>query len=105
MGRVVIYARVSTDEQTTANQINQLKAWASRAGHDVVKVYEDRVSGTKGRDRRLGFDAMFKGAVRREFDIVAVWSSDRLGRSMAHLLDVFSPDREERARGRDVGNN
>ena len=90
MGRVVIYARVSTDEQTTANQINELKAWAARASHDVVKVYEDRgISGTKGRDKRLGFDAMLKGAVRREFDIIAVWFSDRLGRSMVHLFDVL----------------
>ena len=89
MARVAIYARVSTDDQTTANQVEELKAWAARAGHDVVKVYEDRgISGTKGRDKRPGFDALLKGAVRREFDIIAVWSSDRLGRSMPHLLDV-----------------
>ena len=28
MSRVAIYARVSTDQQTTANQIDELKAWA-----------------------------------------------------------------------------
>ena len=28
--RVVIYARVSTDEQTTQNQIAELAAWAKR---------------------------------------------------------------------------
>jgi DNA invertase Pin-like site-specific DNA recombinase len=32
---------------------------------------------------------MLKGTVRREFDIVAVWSSDRLGRSLQHLIDVL----------------
>jgi len=32
---------------------------------------------------------MLKAAVRREFDIVAVWSSDRLGRSLAHLVEVL----------------
>ena len=90
MGRVAIYGRVSTDAQTTANQIGELKAWAARAGHEVSHVYEDRgISGTKGRDKRPGFDALLKGAVRREFDIIAVWSSDRLGRSMPHLIDVL----------------
>ena len=78
--RVVIYARVSTDEQTTANQIAELAAWAKRAGHPVVRVFEDQgVSGAKGRDQLPGFDALLRAAVRREFDIVAVWSSDRLG--------------------------
>ena len=80
MRRVAIYARVSTDDQTTANQLEELKRWAKNAGHSVVKVYEDAgISGSKGRDKRPGFDALLNDAVRREFDIVAVWSSDRLG--------------------------
>ena len=65
-----------------------------------MKVYEDAgISGTKGRDKRSAFDAMLKAAVRRDFDIVAVWSTDRLGRSMAHLIDVLTTIRET---GRDV---
>ena len=90
MARVAIYARVSTDGQTTTNQLVELNAWAARAGHEVIKVYEEAgISGSHGRDKRPGFDAMLKGAVRREFDIVAVWSSDRLGRSLQHLIDVL----------------
>jgi DNA invertase Pin-like site-specific DNA recombinase len=90
MARVAIYARVSTDGQTTSNQLVELNAWAAHAGHEVVKLYEDAgISGSKGRDKRPGFDAMLKGTVRREFDIVAVWSSDRLGRSLQHLIDVL----------------
>jgi DNA invertase Pin-like site-specific DNA recombinase len=88
--RVAIYARVSTGEQTTANQLRELRAWARNAGHDVVKVFEDAgISGAKGRDKRPGFDAMLKGASRREFDLLAVWSSDRLGRSMPDLIEVL----------------
>ena len=30
-----------------------------------------------------------KAAVKREFDILAVWSSDRIGRSMPDLLEVL----------------
>jgi hypothetical protein len=47
------------------------------------------VSGAKGRDKRPQFDALLKAAVRREFDMIAVWSSDRLGRSMSHLIEVL----------------
>ena len=95
MRRVAIYTRVSTDKQTTANQILELKRWAKNARHTVVKVYEDAgISGAKGRDQRPGFDALLKDAVRREFDIIAVWSSDRLGRSLQHLIDVLQTIRD-----------
>lgn len=90
MSRVAIYLRVSTNEQTTMNQRAELEAWAARAGHDVVAVFEDHgISGAKGRDKRPGFDRMLKAATRREFDMLAVWSTDRLGRSMQHVLDVL----------------
>ena len=93
--RVAIYARVSTDQQTTANQLRELRQWADRAGHAVVTVFQDEgISGSKGRDKRPGFDKMLKGAVRREFDIVAVWSSDWLGRSLAHLVEVLQTIRD-----------
>lgn len=95
MSRVAVYTRVSTDKQTNDNQLRELKAWAARAGHNVVLVYSDAgVSGSKGRDKRPGFDAMLKGAVRREFDLLAVWSSDRLGRSLQHLLEVLQTIRD-----------
>ena len=88
--RVGIYARVSTGEQTTQNQLRELRTWAKNAGHNVVSVFEDAgISGAKGRDKRPGFDAMLKAATRREFDVLAVWSSDRIGRSMPDLLETL----------------
>ena len=84
--KVAIYARVST---TTENQKAELTRWAENAGCIVTAVYEDTISGAKGRDERPGFDAMLKAAVRREFHMIAVWSSDRLGRSMSHLIEVL----------------
>lgn len=88
--RAAIYARVSTADQTTDNQVRELTAWAARAGHDVVNVYQDQgISGTKGRNKRPAFDALLKAAVRREVDMIAVWSTDRLGRSMPDLIEVL----------------
>ncbi len=93
--RVALYVRVSTDDQTVENQKRELQAWAARCGHSVVQVFEDRgISGAKGRDKRPGFDAMLKAAVRREFDMLAVWSSDRLGRSLQHLIEVLQTIRD-----------
>ena len=95
MARVAIYTRVSTDKQTHDNQLRELKGWAKRAGHEVVAVFADSgISGSKGREKRPGFDGMLKAAVRREFDMLAVWSSDRLGRSLQHLVDVLQTIRD-----------
>ena len=85
--KVAIYVRVSTNEQTTENQVRELSTWADRAGHEVVAVYDDNgVSGAKGREYREEFDKLIRGAVRREFDLVAAWSVDRLGRSLQDLV-------------------
>ena len=85
--KVAIYARVSTNEQTTDNQVRELTEWADRAGHEIVTIYDDNgVSGAKGREYRTEFDKLLKGAVRREFDLVAAWSVDRLGRSLQDLI-------------------
>ena len=85
--RVALYLRVSTSEQTTRNQRRELRQVAERHGWDVVSVFEDAgVSGSKGRDERPGFDALMKAVARREIDMVAAWSVDRLGRSLMDLL-------------------
>jgi len=90
MKRVAIYLRVSTDKQTTDNQRRELGAVAERSGWQVVKVFEDAgVSGAKGRDHRPGLDAMMKAVNAKEFDLVAAWSVDRLGRSLTDLLTIL----------------
>jgi DNA invertase Pin-like site-specific DNA recombinase len=85
--RVAIYARVSTDEQTTENQLRELRAVAERAGWVIVEEFIDHaISGAKGRDKRPAFDRLLKAAARRQIDLVAAWSVDRLGRSLQHLV-------------------
>ncbi len=85
--KIALYLRVSTSEQTTDNQRRELENWAKAAGHEIVAVYEDAgISGAKGRDRRPQFDQMLRAAIRREFDLLAAWSVDRLGRSLQDLV-------------------
>ena len=99
--RVAFYVRVSTaDGQTTENQTRQLHEVAGRLGWTVVAIFkDDGVSGTKGRDQRPGLDALMKGVARREFDLVAAWSVDRLGRSLPDLVALLA---ELQARGVDL---
>jgi DNA invertase Pin-like site-specific DNA recombinase len=85
--QVALYLRVSTDEQTLANQRRELTAAAERHGWQVVAEFSDAgISGSKGRDQRAGFDRLMQGIARREFDMVAAWSVDRLSRSLSHLV-------------------
>jgi DNA invertase Pin-like site-specific DNA recombinase len=84
---VAIYLRVSTDEQTTENQLLELMKVVQQSQWKVYKIYEDAgISGAKGRDKRPEFDQMQKDAVRRKFNIVLAWSVDRLGRSVQDLI-------------------
>ena len=90
MKRVAIYIRVSTSKQDTDNQRRELIAVADRSGWEIWRVYEDAgISGAKGRDKRPGLEAMMKAVNAREFDMVAAWSVDRLGRSLTDLLGIL----------------
>jgi DNA invertase Pin-like site-specific DNA recombinase len=88
--RVALYLRVSTTGQTVKNQQRELEEAAERHGWIIVKVYQDAgISGAKGREKRPGLDAMLKGVARRDFDLIATWSVDRLGRSLQDLISTL----------------
>src|SRR6476620_3127566 len=91
MKRAVLYLRVSTLDQTTANQERELREIATHMGLQILKVYKDHgISGAKGRDKRPGFDALCRDATKRQFDVVMAWSVDRLGRSLQDLIIFLS---------------
>ena len=78
--RAALYLRVSTGEQTVENQRQALQAACEQRGWQIVDTYADEgISGSNGRDKRPGFDAMLKDATRGRFDVLLAWSVDRLG--------------------------
>jgi DNA invertase Pin-like site-specific DNA recombinase len=86
--RAALYGRVSTFDQTTANQFLDLRQMAQQRGLEIVQEYVDHgVSGT--RVRRPGLDQMMADARRGRFDILLVWAGDRLARSTKHFLEVL----------------
>ena len=76
--RAALYVRVSTREQTTKNQELELRRWADRLGFEVVCVYSETASGA--RSDRVALAAVLAAAHRREFDVLLIWSLDRLSR-------------------------
>src|SRR5262245_23907919 len=90
MKRAAIYLRVSATDQTIENQRRELTQAAERHGWHIVAEYTDAgISGAKGRDKRPGLDRLCKAITRREIDLVAAWSVDRLGRSLQHLVSFL----------------
>lgn len=73
------YARVSSDDQNLARQLDVLKT------HDLDKVFTDHVSGKNV--ERPGFRQMMEYA--RDGDIIYVVSMDRFARNLKDLLTVI----------------
>lgn len=86
--KYAIYARVSTDEQTVSQQIEELRSVIDRIGDaESVETFTDTASGAK--ISRVGLDALMKAVRAGRVDVVVTWKLDRLGRSLPHLAQMF----------------
>lgn len=84
MGRMIGYARVSTEDQDLALQIDALES----AG--CTRIFDDTISGAKS--IRKGLDQCL--STLQDGDTLVVWRLDRLGRSMQHLVSVVTELKE-----------
>jgi DNA invertase Pin-like site-specific DNA recombinase len=80
---IALYARISRNDgvQDVGNQLHELRGWAARLGGTIVREYIDRASGTKSGDDRPGLQRALEDAHRRHYDVLLVWSLDRLTRN------------------------
>lgn len=79
--RFIGYARVSTDDQDLALQIDALTSH----GIDRRDIYKDKLSGAIS--DRPGLTACLRSL--ESGDALVVWRLDRLGRSMRHLITII----------------
>lgn len=87
MKKAVLYLRVSTLDQHPESQLHDLKQLARQRGLEIVKIYEDKISGA--RSSRPALDQMMADARQGKFNVLLVWASDRLARSVRHFLRVL----------------
>ena len=88
MKRAALYVRVSTVDQHPETQLHDLRQFAAQRGLQIVQEYVDH--GFCGaRARRPALDRMMEDARRHRFDVLLVWSCDRLARSTKHLLQTL----------------
>ncbi len=85
--KAVIYARASTNEQRTDNQVPVLKDWAKQRDFEVVEVYQETESAWKpGHQKELARLLSDCKNERGKFDVVLVWALDRLSREGAAAI-------------------
>jgi DNA invertase Pin-like site-specific DNA recombinase len=85
--RAALYARVSTFDQEPENQLAELRRYATARRWDAAEYIDHGVSGSK--ETRPALDRLMKDVRRRKVDVVIVWSLDRLGRSLRHLIGLL----------------
>jgi DNA invertase Pin-like site-specific DNA recombinase len=95
--RAAVYARVSTHDQTSENQLLALRAFAAARGWTVTEFVDQGQSGAK--EKRPQLDALLAAVRARKVDVVACVKLDRLARSVHHLVAMV---REFEALGVDL---
>ena len=72
--KVALYCRISTStkDQTTENQLRELKSYCERMDYEIVKVYGDEVSGAKSREKRPAYSELCKDALLKKLGLITV---------------------------------
>lgn len=85
--RIAIYCRVSTTDQSCERQEWELRAYAERAGFEVVGIWKEVASGSKNqRPERKKVMAL---AQKRAIDAILVTELTRWGRSTFDLVQTL----------------
>lgn len=87
MKRAALYCRVSTVDQHPETQLGELRQFAANRFQIVGEYTDHGYSGVRA--RRPELDRMMDDARRHKFDVLLVWSCDRLARSTKHLLQTI----------------
>jgi len=87
--RCAIYGRVSTAEQSTDMQLQELRAYCARRQWEIAEEFIDTgISGSK--ESRPALNRLLAEAKRRKFDAILVYRYDRFARSLRQLVNALS---------------
>lgn len=88
MNNAVIYARVSSigDRQDTTRQVRDLTTYANNNALNVVKTFEEHVSGAKGVKERPVLAECLQFCIDNHIDCLLLSELSRLGRNVDDVL-------------------
>lgn len=88
MKKAVIYARVSStnDRQDTGRQIKDLENYAGSQNIEIVKIYEEHISGAKRIEERQILTECLEYCTRNSVNFLLLSELSRLGRSTLQVL-------------------
>lgn len=88
MKRAVIYARVSStnDRQDTGRQIKDLENYARSQNIEIVKIYEEHISGAKRIEERQILTECLEYCKKKSVNFLLLSELSRLGRSTLQVL-------------------
>ena len=87
--KVVILSRVSTHSQDNQRQINELTEFSNNRNWDVVKVFEEKISGNTKNEERPVLMEMISFVQKNSIDKVLCWELSRLGRNIVEVLQTI----------------
>ena len=93
--RVVIYARVSTNEQNCDRQVAELEQVVKNNNWELVDTYIDK-GYSRTTTTRPELDRMMKDAFVRKFEMVITLELSRLGSSLKHMIEIVDKFKEKK---------
>lgn len=89
-GTAVIYARVSStgDRQSTERQVKDLTEYARYKGYDLMRIFEEHVSGAKRNEERPVLTDAVEYCQNNSVRILLVSEMSRLGRNAFEVLST-----------------
>lgn len=84
----VIYARVSStnDRQSTDRQVSDLNAYASKNDINVIRTFEEHISGAKRNEERRVLCECLDYCIENNIDTLLISELSRLGRNVDEVL-------------------
>ncbi|MBF0478276.1 MAG: recombinase family protein [Candidatus Omnitrophica bacterium] len=89
MKNIGIYARVSTGDQTSEQQLAVLRSYCENAGHKIADEYIDEGESAL-KQNRPQYLRLLDDARKRKIDTILVYKLDRFSRSLKELVNTIS---------------
>ncbi|HQO57381.1 MAG TPA: recombinase family protein [Candidatus Omnitrophota bacterium] len=88
MKRAGVYARVSTGDQSSIQQIEKLREYCSNAGYQIFSEYIDEGESAL-KQNRPAYIRLLEDARKRKINVIVVYKLDRFSRSLKELVNTI----------------